>query len=86
MLRFYLHHKFHAIECYFIGYYGQKCVTKHEFVTTVIIGLLLSNLSLSTSLIILIQNCHDSTQQRFFTYFTGDLASVFYPSNTDKKK
>jgi len=86
MLRFYLHHKFHAIECYFSGYYGQKCVTKYEFVTTVTIGLLLSNLTLSTSSITLTQNCHDSPLQRFFTYFTGDLASVFYPSNTDTKK
>jgi hypothetical protein len=74
----YLRRKFLAIEFYFGGYYGQNCVTKHEFVTTVIIGLLLSNLTLSTSSVPLTQNCHDSPPQLFLRYFEGDSASVFF--------
>jgi hypothetical protein len=66
MLRLYLRHKFLAIEFYFSGYYGQNCVTKHEFFTTVIIGPLLSNLTLSTSSVPLKENCHDSPPQLFY--------------------
>ena len=77
MLSSYLRHKFRAIEFYFSGYYGHKCVTKHEFLTAVIKGLLLSNLNLSTSSITLTQNWHDSPPQLFLRYFTGDSASVF---------
>jgi len=77
MFRLFLSYKFLAIEFYVSRYYGQKCVTKHEFVTTVIIGLLLSNLTLSTSSITLTQNCHDSPPRLLLRYFTGDSTSVF---------
>jgi hypothetical protein len=93
MLTLYLRHKFYAIRFYFSGYYGQKCAANLVYIKTVTIGLLLSNLTLSTSSVTLTQNCHDSPPQLYFYAFYGTSQVArnlfffffFHPSNMDTK-